>query len=73
MGTRSFPGVKWPGRGVENPPPSSALLPLWAFMVCYRANFTFTPRQVFAVGVDFDMIDQIPITYSAFVNTREII
>ena len=25
VGTRSFPGVKWPGRGVnEHPPPSSA-------------------------------------------------
>jgi hypothetical protein len=23
MGTRSFPGVKWPGRGVDHPPPSS--------------------------------------------------
>jgi len=24
MGTWSFPGVKWPGRGVDRPPPSSA-------------------------------------------------
>jgi len=24
MGTRSFPGVKWPGHGVDHPPPSSA-------------------------------------------------
>ena len=24
MGTRSFPGVKQPGRGVDHPPPSSA-------------------------------------------------
>jgi hypothetical protein len=24
MGTGSFPGVKWPGRGVDHPPPSSA-------------------------------------------------
>jgi len=24
MGTGSFPGAKWPGRGFENPPPSSA-------------------------------------------------
>ena len=23
-GTGSFPGVKWPGRGVDHPPPSSA-------------------------------------------------
>jgi len=24
MGSGSFPGVKWPGRGVDHPPPSSA-------------------------------------------------
>jgi hypothetical protein len=24
MGTRSFPGVKWPGHGVDHPPPSTA-------------------------------------------------
>ena len=24
MGTGSFQGVKWPGRGVDHPPPSSA-------------------------------------------------
>ena len=24
MGTGSFPGVKWSGRGVDHPPPSSA-------------------------------------------------
>jgi hypothetical protein len=24
MGTGSSPGVKWPGRGVDHPPPSSA-------------------------------------------------
>jgi hypothetical protein len=24
MGTGSFPGVKWPGRGADHPPPSSA-------------------------------------------------
>jgi len=24
MGTRSFPGVKWPGRGIDHLPPSSA-------------------------------------------------
>jgi len=23
MGTGSFPGVKWPGHGVDHPPPSS--------------------------------------------------
>jgi hypothetical protein len=52
MGTGSVPGVKRPGRGVHHPPPSNAevkqrtelyvlLLPLWAFMVCCRLNFTF--------------------------------
>jgi len=24
MGTRSFLGIKWPGRGINHPPPSSA-------------------------------------------------
>jgi hypothetical protein len=24
MGTGSFPGVKWPGHGVDHPPPPSA-------------------------------------------------
>jgi hypothetical protein len=52
MGTGSFPGVKWPGRGVDHPPSSSAevkeksiaipLLPLWAFVACSRVTFTFT-------------------------------
>jgi hypothetical protein len=51
MGTGSFPGLKWPGRGVNHPPPSSAevaksralpLLPLWAFVACYRVTYTFT-------------------------------
>ena len=50
MGTGSFPGVKRPGRGVDNPPhlaPSLksraiALLPLLDFVVCYREKFTFT-------------------------------
>jgi hypothetical protein len=52
VGTCSFPGVKRPGRGVDHPPPSSAkvkeivqlisLLALWAFVACFRVNFTFT-------------------------------
>jgi hypothetical protein len=53
MGTGSFPGVKWPGRGVDHPPPSSAEVkeiielniypnPLCAFMAYSRVNFTFT-------------------------------
>jgi hypothetical protein len=51
-GTVSFPGVKRPGRGVDHPTPTSALvkrnsktiplLHLWAFVVCYGVNFTFT-------------------------------
>ena len=49
MGTRSISwGIKRPGRGVNHPPSSSAevkesssilLVPLWAFMICSRANF----------------------------------
>jgi len=54
MSTRSLPGVKRPGRGVDKPPPSRAevkegvdlYLALWAFMVCSRMNFTFT----FSIG-----------------------
>jgi hypothetical protein len=45
----SFPRVKQPGRGADNPPPSSAevkeraipLLSFWVFVACSRANFTF--------------------------------
>jgi hypothetical protein len=45
----SFPGVKWPGHGVDHSPPSSAevkervelyLYCLWAFVACYRVNCT---------------------------------
>jgi hypothetical protein len=53
MGTGSFPGAKRQGRGVRHPPLSSAeakerveLYPLlhpWAFVACYRMNFTFLP------------------------------
>jgi hypothetical protein len=51
MCTGSFPEIKRPGRGVDHPLPSSAevkervelyLYPLWAFVTCYRVNFTFT-------------------------------
>jgi len=47
----SFPGIKRPGRGVDHAPhlalrlrKSTAipLLPLWAFVACSRAIFTFT-------------------------------
>ena len=50
--TRSFLGLKRPGRGVDHPPPSSAEIqekvelylyspPPWAFVFCSRLNFTF--------------------------------
>ena len=47
VGTKSFLGVKRPGRDVDHPSPSSAevkerVLTLWAFVVCSRVNFTFT-------------------------------
>jgi hypothetical protein len=47
----SFLGIKRPGRGVDHPPQSSTEVkemveqylysPLFAFMACYRVNFTF--------------------------------
>ena len=46
----SFLGVKRPERGVGDPPPSGAevkesraipLLPIWAFVACYRVNCAF--------------------------------
>jgi hypothetical protein len=50
MGTGAFPGVKRPGRGVKNPPRSSAEVkkgvelylysPSEAFMAYSRVNFT---------------------------------
>jgi hypothetical protein len=49
VGTGSFPGAKWPGRGGDHPPllaPRSRmsraipLLPLWPVGACYRVNFT---------------------------------
>jgi len=56
MGTGSFPGLKRPGRGVDNPPSSSAEVieivelylysPFWAFVACYRVIFTFTFRVI---------------------------
>ena len=51
MGTGSFPEVKHPGRDDDHPPPSSAEVKervelylyshFWAFVVCFRFNFTF--------------------------------
>jgi hypothetical protein len=44
-----FPGIKWPGRGVDYPPPSSAevkesravpLFPLGVIKACFGMNFT---------------------------------
>jgi hypothetical protein len=51
MITGAFSGVKRLGRGVDHPPylaprlmksRTIPLLPLWAFVACYRANFAFT-------------------------------
>jgi len=52
MGTGSIPGVKWPGRDADHPLPSSTEIkervelylysPLWAFVTCSVAIFTFT-------------------------------
>jgi hypothetical protein len=50
MGTRSFPGIMRPGRGVDQPLPSSTevkervqlcLLPLWVLETCSEMNSTF--------------------------------
>jgi hypothetical protein len=59
-GTGSFPSVKRPGRGVDHPPPSSAevkervglisLLPLSAFVACYRVNLT-PLTSLFVLGI----------------------
>jgi len=53
MGTGFFPELKWPGHGVDYPPPPSAevketvelyfySLSLWDFVACSRVKFTFT-------------------------------
>jgi hypothetical protein len=52
-GTGSFQGVKRPGCGVDHPPHLSPwlrsraipLLPLCAFVACYRVSFTFAPSE----------------------------
>jgi hypothetical protein len=53
MGTGFFPGVKQPERGVDHPPHLAPRLkkeysrtstPLWAFVACFRVNFTFPPE-----------------------------
>ena len=62
MGTGFFSGVKRPGRGVDHPPhlaprlkKSRAItpLPLWAFVACYRVNFTFTFTKIFKFQVPY--------------------
>ena len=54
MGTGSFPGVKRSGRCFYHPPHLAlrlkesraiSLIPLWAFVPCYRVNCTFTYMQ----------------------------
>jgi len=50
MGNGSILGGKQPGHGIDHQPPSSAevqervelYLHAWAFVACYRLNFTFT-------------------------------
>ena len=50
MGTGSFLGVKGPGHSINHSPHLAPrlksraihLLPLWAFVACFRVNFTFT-------------------------------
>ena len=47
----TFPGVNWPGRGVNHPPTSTAEVkegvelylysPLWVFMACSATNLPF--------------------------------
>jgi hypothetical protein len=49
MGIGSLPGVKWPRRGVDHPPSSSAEVkervelylysPLWAFLACSMVDY----------------------------------
>jgi hypothetical protein len=49
MGTGSFPGVKPPGHGVDDPPPYSAEVKervelyfhFWSFVACYRVNYIY--------------------------------
>jgi hypothetical protein len=64
MGTRSFPVVKRPGRGVDYPPPNYMrglrtsrdihLVQIWAFVVCSRLKFIFfdSPEQNGTSGVN---------------------
>jgi hypothetical protein len=40
MGTGSLPGLKWPGRGVDHPPPSGPEVK--ERVACSRVTFTFT-------------------------------
>jgi hypothetical protein len=64
----SFLGVKWLGRGIDHPPPSSAkvkrksrfipLLPLWAFMTCSRVNFTLLYWQNSKEDIILNKYDQ---------------
>jgi len=53
MGAGSFLGVKWPKRGADHPTHlvprlkeeySYTYTPLWAFLDCFRAKFTFVKK-----------------------------
>jgi len=41
MGTGSLLGIKREGRDVDHPVPTIPLLPVWSFVACSRASFTF--------------------------------
>ena len=44
MGTGSFPEIKRPGRDVDHSATTITLLPVWAFVACSRASFTFNNK-----------------------------
>ena len=65
MGTGSFSGVKWPGRGVNHlchlaprlkKSRAIPLLPLWAFVACSRMNFTFTFTSQHTLNILFTCV-----------------
>jgi hypothetical protein len=45
MGTGSFPGVKWPGRDADNPPPSSVeVIERVELYLCSTSGFLWPVR-----------------------------
>jgi hypothetical protein len=56
--TGSFPGVKWPRRGVDHPPPRSSTeaketLLLLAYKSCSRANFISNIKSEVTCPIQF--------------------